>query len=234
MWWRARPITPSPGPIPAIRPTGSIGWSCRANRSGRLRLTRARETNGPVFDHGAETLGQRIEVGDAPDELAFLASTLNDLLERLQRSFESQRRFMADASHELRTPISVIQGEADVILSREDRGAAEYRESIEIMRRSSRRLTRIVENLFLLARTDAGSYPTSKRRVDLEEAILDCVRIMRSIAAAKRVEVTCEVPRDSRGDGRDARRDRATVRHEFHHRSQRPRRRRDDPPPASL
>jgi two-component system OmpR family sensor kinase len=146
---------------------------------------------------GAETLGQRIEVGDAPDELAFLASTLNDLLERLQRSFESQRRFMADASHELRTPISVIQGEADVILSRADRSAAEYRESMDVMRKSSRRLTRIVEDLFLLARTDAGSYPTSKSRVDLEEAILDCVRIMRSIAAAKGVEVTCEVPRDS-------------------------------------
>jgi heavy metal sensor kinase len=146
---------------------------------------------------GAETLGQRIEVGDARDELAFLASTLNDLLERLQRSFESQRRFMADASHELRTPISIIQGEADVILGRDDRGAAEYRESIEIMRKSSRRLTRIVDDLFLLARTDAGSYPMSKSRIDLEEAIQDCVRIMRSIAAAKDVEVTCDVPRDS-------------------------------------
>ncbi|MCU1231834.1 MAG: hypothetical protein JWO97_4718 [Acidobacteria bacterium] len=146
---------------------------------------------------GAETLGERIEVGHERDELAFLATTLNDLLERLQRAFESQRRFMADASHELRTPISIIQGEADVVLARDDRTAAEYRESIEIMRVASRRLTRIVENLFLIARTDAGSYPMTKSRFYLDEAIADCVRTLRSIAAAKRIEVTCEVPPDS-------------------------------------
>ena len=146
---------------------------------------------------GAETLGERIEAGQARDELAFLATTLNDLLERLQRAFEWQRRFMADASHELRTPLSVIQGEADVVLARDDRTAAEYRESIEIMRVASRRLTRIVENLFLIARTDAGSYPMTKSRFYLDEAVADCVRSLRSIAAAKAIDVAADVAGDS-------------------------------------
>ena len=63
---------------------------------------------------------------------------------------------MADASHELRSPVAILQGELDVTLSRSDRNAADYRESLEVMRRSVSRLTRIVRDLFLLARSDAG------------------------------------------------------------------------------
>ena len=146
---------------------------------------------------GAETLGERIEVGDGRDELAFLATTLNDLLERLQRAFESQRRFMADASHELRTPLSIIQGEADVALSRSDRSAAEYQESIAVMQSASRKLTRIVQDLFLLARSDAGTYPMTRSRFYLDELIADCMRGMRSVADAKQIELRCDVPPDS-------------------------------------
>jgi signal transduction histidine kinase len=145
----------------------------------------------------AETLGDRIAVENDRDELGFLAVTLNDLLERLQRAFDSQRRFMADASHELRTPVAIIQGEADVVLSRSDRSSADYRESIEIMRNAARKLTRIVQDLFLLARTDAGSYPMSRSRFYLDEVLTDCARAMRSVAAAKKIEVTCDAPVDS-------------------------------------
>jgi heavy metal sensor kinase len=144
---------------------------------------------------GAETLDERIEIGNERDELGFLAATLNGLLERLQLAFESQRRFMADASHELRTPIAIIQGEADVALAR-DRSAADYRESIEVMQRAARKLTRIVQNLFLLARGDAGRYPTSMTRFYLGEVVGDCVRGMRSVAQARDVELTCSAPED--------------------------------------
>jgi heavy metal sensor kinase len=145
----------------------------------------------------AETLGERIVVGNERDELGFLAITLNDLLGRLQRAFESQRRFMADASHELRTPVAIIQGEADVTLSRHDRSPAEYRESIEVMHNAARKLTRIVNDLFLLARSDAGRYTTRKSRFYLDELVADCVRAMRSVAAAKRIRLTCDAPADA-------------------------------------
>src|SRR4051794_18996271 len=75
-------------------------------------------------------------------------------------AFEAQRRFMAEASHELRTPVTILQGELDVALSQE-RDAGEYRASLAIMRKSTRRLTRIVRDLFLLARGDAGQYRIS-------------------------------------------------------------------------
>ena len=74
------------------------------------------------------TLATRLEIPDAANEVAALVASFNELLSRLDQSFDTMRRFVADASHELRTPVSVIRGEADVALSQE-RGAAEYKES---------------------------------------------------------------------------------------------------------
>lgn len=145
----------------------------------------------------AQTLDERIVVANERDELGFLALTLNELLERLQQSFELQRRFMADASHELRTPVSVIQGEADVALARTDRSPEDYRESIAVMQNAARGLTRIVQNLFLLARTDSGNYPIQRSRFHIDEVISACVREMRSVAAAKGVALSCEPSSDA-------------------------------------
>ena len=142
---------------------------------------------------GAATLTERINVGNERDELGYLATTLNELLERLQRAFESQRSFMADASHELRTPLAIIQGEADVSLSRNERPAIEYRESISIFQTAAHKLTSIVESLFLLARSDTGRYPISPSRFYLDELIADSVRAMRSVAAARRADIHCDV-----------------------------------------
>jgi heavy metal sensor kinase len=141
---------------------------------------------------GAETLDDRIEIRDPRDELGHLASTLNDLLERLQRAFLSQRRFMADASHELRTPLSIIQGEADVALARSERSPEEYRESLEIIRKSTQKLTRVVQNIFLLARTDAGTYPVDRSRFYLDEVLTESVQAMRTLAAAKQIDLRCD------------------------------------------
>ena len=144
----------------------------------------------------AETLGERIPVRNEHDELGFLAATLNGLLERLQLAFASQRSFMADASHELRTPVAIIRGEADVVLSRDHREESEYRESIATIQKASVRLSRIVDNLFLLARTDAGSYPIARTRFYLADLVDDAVRAMRSIAASREIALSSTAPPD--------------------------------------
>jgi len=105
---------------------------------------------------GATSLHERLPVGNPRDELGRLATVFNDLLARLDAAFEQQRRFMADASHELRTPTAILRSEADVTLSREHRSEGEYRESVVVMQDAANRLTRIVDDLFLLARADAG------------------------------------------------------------------------------
>jgi two-component system, OmpR family, sensor kinase len=132
---------------------------------------------------GAENLAERITIANPRDELGKLGGTLNELLGRLEESFESQRRFMAEASHELRTPVAILQGEIDVSLSRDDREAADYRQSLQIMRRSVRKLTRIVHDLFLLARTDAGKYPINRQRFYFDETLVSTLQSFRTLAA---------------------------------------------------
>jgi heavy metal sensor kinase len=136
---------------------------------------------------GATSLGERIEVRNERDELGQLATTLNGLLARLEEAFASQRRFMADASHELRTPVAILQGELDVALSRDDRDARDYRESLAIMQKSVRRLTRIVRDLFLLARGDAGQYPLRSERFYLDDVVAQTLHGFRTLAAERGV-----------------------------------------------
>jgi two-component system, OmpR family, sensor kinase len=137
----------------------------------------------------ATNLLDRLAVANERDELGLLAKSFNELLDRLARSIDQQRRFMADASHELRTPIAILRGEADVALSRRDRPSGEYRESLQILRDEARRLSQIVENLFTLARADAGNYSLNTSRFYLEELLAECVRAVRSLAASKNVHI---------------------------------------------
>jgi heavy metal sensor kinase len=140
----------------------------------------------------AANLGERIAVANPDDELGRLAATLNDLLARLDASFATQRRFMADASHELRTPLAVLQGELDVTLSRDDRNAADYRSSLDVMRRSVLRLSRIVRDLLLLARADAGRYPARIERLYLDEVIAQTARELQTAATERGVALTAD------------------------------------------
>lgn len=138
---------------------------------------------------GAQNLHERLPVLNPRDELGYLASTFNDLLERLTRSLEQQRRFMADASHELRSPVSIIRGEAEVALS-QARTTEEYRGSLAIALDEARRLSQIVDDLFTLARADAGQYPLRPRDFYLEEVAAECVRAARSMAAARGITLS--------------------------------------------
>ena len=140
---------------------------------------------------GAQNLHERLPVQNPRDELGYLASTFNGLLERLDRSFEQQRRFMADASHELRSPVAIIRGEAEVALS-QARQPEEYRESLAIALDEARRLSQIVDDLFTLARADAGQYPLRPRDFYLEELAGDCVRAARTMAAARGITLNYE------------------------------------------
>ena len=117
-----------------------------------------------------------------------LAVVVNALLDRLETSFEQQRRFMADASHELRTPTAIIRTEAEVTLTR-DRGEDEYRSSVTVMRDAARRLTRIVDDLFLLARADSGHLVARRDALYLEELLHDAVRSVRQVAEQRGVVV---------------------------------------------
>jgi len=148
---------------------------------------------------GSGTFHERLPVLTPHDELGALATVFNDLLARVESAFaqqeraaEQQRQFMADASHELRTPVTAVTTVADVALAREDRGGAELREALDVVRDEGRRLGRIVEDLFLLARADAGQLPVRREPLYLEEIIQASARAARPIATAR--GVTLDVP----------------------------------------
>ena len=136
----------------------------------------------------ARTLHDRLPVSGGA-ELVKLAQVVNGLLDRIEHSFEEQRRFVADASHELRTPAAIVHTEADVTLSRPHREEREYRESFTIVRDAAGRLARIVDDLFLLARSDAGDVAHRPDHVYLDELVHDVIRGIRSVAQQRGVQV---------------------------------------------
>ena len=145
----------------------------------------------------SKNLNERLPVGSRRDELSSLAEVVNGLLERLEQAFAQQRRFMADASHELRTPVAILRTEADVTLSRPNRTEAEYRDSVAVMRDSARRLGRVVDDLFLLARADAGHVPLRRAPVYLEEVVDDAARAVRAMAYERSVAIEVSPLEDS-------------------------------------
>ena len=142
----------------------------------------------------AATLDERLPVFNAHDELGRLATVINDLLSRVEAAFRQQKQFVADASHELRTPIAIVRGEADVALQLPTRDEGEYREAIGIIRDESVRLTRIVDDLFLLARTDAGGALDHREQVDVVELIVTALRSVRTIAVARGIAIESVLP----------------------------------------
>jgi heavy metal sensor kinase len=142
---------------------------------------------------GAKNLHERLPVANKKDELGTLAETFNLLLSRLENSFAQQRRFMADASHELRTPLAIVRGESEVALSKNNRASQDYRESLAVVHDESKRLTKIVEDLFTLARADAGQFQANFRSVYLDEILADCVRAVRVLAEKRNISLELEI-----------------------------------------
>ena len=122
----------------------------------------------------ARQLGRRLEVPATGDELQRLSETLNDMLARLETAFAETTRFTADASHELRTPVSLIRTTAEVALRR-PRSAEEYRQALEGILQESERTSVLVQDLLTLTRADAGADAWNPSRVELR-GFIDSLR----------------------------------------------------------
>jgi heavy metal sensor kinase len=146
-------------------------------------------------------LGRRIEV-HTKDELGSLATTLNDMIERLETAFERQKQFTGDASHELRTPLAVIEAEATLALSRE-RNPDEYRASLATVVREAEHMSCIIDQLLELARADAGRARLAVDDVMLSALLQELSAASQETCAARHLSLTTDISTDVtvNGDG---------------------------------
>ena len=141
----------------------------------------------------AGNLAERIDVQGTDSELDQLGRVLNDTFERLHASFEQQKQFTADASHELRTPITILLSETQRILKRE-RTQAEYVEAVQTCHDTAARMRRLVEALLLLARQDAAGTAPRREPCDLAVLLRETVDQLAPLAAERSVELHAELP----------------------------------------
>uniref|UniRef100_UPI0015F095E8 sensor histidine kinase n=1 Tax=Amycolatopsis pittospori TaxID=2749434 RepID=UPI0015F095E8 len=155
---------------------GILAWTFTA----RVLLP-LREITGTARRLSIESMGERIGEVRTKDELAELAETFDDMLDRLQAAFDAQRHFVANASHELRTPLAVIRTELDVTLADEQADEAELRRMAGVVRDATERAERLVGSLLLLARTD-GAGLVAREPVDLAVIVASAWRAVRADA----------------------------------------------------
>jgi signal transduction histidine kinase len=133
----------------------------------------------------------RERLADQPvaDELGRLGASFNELLDRIAAGLDVQRQFMADASHELRTPVSVVRTTTQVTLAQEVRSPGEYRESLTIIGEQAARLAKLVDAMFLLSRAEAQGIPLTPEFLNLDDLVAECVRAARVLADQRGVAV---------------------------------------------
>ncbi len=138
---------------------------------------------------GGQNLTERVPVPQTGDEVESLATALNAMLGRLEGSFEAQRRFTSDASHELRTPVTAISGHASYLLRRTS-PTGQQQESLKIIQSESERLTNLIASLLQLARSDSGALTLQRGPVFSALLLSDIVRELAPLAQAQHTALT--------------------------------------------
>ncbi len=187
------------GPIALAAIAAGGWWLARSALRPVARLTHQAERIE------VDNLDERVPVPTPADEIARLAVTFNHMLDRLDRGVQEKRQLVADASHELRTPVAVMRSELDVALAYGDL-QPEARAVLESTREEVERMTRTLENLLELARADDGQLALWRLILPLREVIDEVTADIAPVAAAKGVTVT------TGGDGVVVEADRERVR----------------------
>ncbi len=162
-----------------------IGWLV----AGRVLAPIGRIT-GVARDIGATDLTRRIDLQGPPDELKGLADTFDAMLDRLDRAFEGQQRFIQEASHELRNPLAIIRTNLDVALADPDPDPDELRRTAELVRGTASRMSRLVDDLLVYARRGAPARDLVP--VDLAEVVSEAAEEFAAPAAARALRLAVQ------------------------------------------
>ena len=141
---------------------------------------------------GGTDLSMRLQKLNTGDELERLSDTLNEMLGRIETAFLHVTQFTADASHELRTPVSLIRTEAELALRR-SRGEVEYKESLRHILGEAERTTVLIEQLLALARADSGRETLHMQPIDLGQTVAGVVEGWKRVAAMRDLEFSADI-----------------------------------------
>jgi signal transduction histidine kinase len=147
----------------------------------------------------SQDFSERVPVGEKEDELGRLAATFNEMLAALERAYKAEKRFVSDASHELRAPLTAIQGNLELLERHPDAPAADREEAVGEASREARRLSQLVADLLALARADAGS-ALRRQKVELDRIVLEALTTVRHLSRGQNVELATLEPALVEGD----------------------------------
>lgn len=136
-------------------------------------------------------LALRVPLPAVQDEFFTLTQTFNTMLERIERAFEQVKYFNVNVSHELKTPLTIIQGEAEVVLLKEREGQ-EYRDVLQSIMEESASMQRIIESMLLLSKSDTDALKKRMLPVVLNDLVLEVIAQKRAQAESKSILVTFE------------------------------------------
>ena len=154
----------------------------------RRALRPVTDLTAAALNISIENLSQRLPVPPTGDELARLTEVLNTMLARLENAVKTLSQFVADASHEFRTPLAVIRTSAELALRRA-RSPEAYRESLNEISAEAERMTTLVEDLLTLARADAGAVEMPLVPLDLNDVLRGVLAEMRPLAEHRKIEI---------------------------------------------
>ena len=173
-------------PLLLLVAAGGGYWLSRRALSPVDALVRtAREVSGT-------NLGSRLQKLETGDELQRLSDTLNEMLDRIEVAFQRITQFTADASHELRTPVSLIRTEAELALRR-SRGEVEYKESLRHILLEAERTTALIEQLLSMARADSGRETLHFDPVDLRQTLRSVVDGWQQVATIRNLQFSANL-----------------------------------------
>jgi heavy metal sensor kinase len=136
----------------------------------------------------AENMSLRIAPPETQDEIRELAETFNEMLEKIQQVFISQKQFIQDISHELRTPLTIMRGELEVALKRQ-RSVEEYSSILQSSLEETAKIGQLLENLLALARLDSSSVSLARDNADISAIMRDILDDMEILAHQKGIEI---------------------------------------------
>jgi heavy metal sensor kinase len=143
-----------------------------------------------------ENLDDRLNVPETGDQLQRLSETLNAMLSRLAMSVRQMKQFTADASHELRAPVSLIRTTAEVAVQKRDRSASEYLEALDEILEESERTSQVVDSLMLLARADSGKVAAEFSAADMCAIVRGAAEQGEKLSKLRGLQFAAHVPND--------------------------------------